>query len=74
MAELSLYQGTACRCGEDAAQDLVATPGRVMKLVSWSSIVPEVSKGPGRWIKDVWPVLIYPGSVEDHEPDGPLRG
>ena len=45
-----------------------------MKLVSWSSIVPEVSKGPGRRIKDIWPVLIYPRGVEDHEPDGSLRG
>jgi hypothetical protein len=45
-----------------------------MKLVSWSSIVPEVGKGPGRWVKDIWPVLIYPRGVEDHKPDGSLRG
>jgi hypothetical protein len=45
-----------------------------MKLVSWSSIVPEVGKGPGRRIEGIWPVLINPGRIEDHEPNGLLRG
>jgi hypothetical protein len=45
-----------------------------MKLVPWSSIVPEVGKGPGCWVKDIRPVLIYARSVEDHESDGSLRG
>ena len=67
-------RGTAGCRSEDGAQDLVATPGRVMKLVSWSSIVPEVGKGPGCWVKDIRPVLIYARGVEDHEPDGSLRG
>ena len=45
-----------------------------MKLMSWSSIVPEVGKGPGCGVKDIRPVLIYARGVEDHEPDGSLRG
>jgi hypothetical protein len=66
--------GTARRSSEDRAQDLVATPGGVMKLMSWSPVVPEVGEGPGRGIKDIRPVLIYPRRIEDHQPDSSPRG